>query len=245
MSARTKLLALARASARAPSFLAASSAALPSTSTASSSCGRGVAPSPRPPPFGGAHSRVVVRRGHGADPTFGYDPSRAGTSEYVDKHFGPEPMDVIATRKLRVMTAGYFKDFGGLKKFAGRASTIRCHENNPLVRAALNEPGDGRVLVVDGGGSTRCALMGDNLAALAAKNGWSGVVVNGCVRDVDDVGRCRVGVKAIAAHPVPSSKRDPGLRDVDVSFAGVTVSPGDWIYADSDGVVVSGEELTL
>ena len=145
-----------------------------------------------------------------------------------------------------MVDAGYLRDFGGVKRFSGPAVTIQCFENNPLVRQALGEPGEGRVLVVDGGGSTRCALLGDNLAAMAANNGWSGVIINGCLRDTEDIAKTSVGVKAIAPHPVKSSKRDPGLRDVPVTFAGVTVRPGDWIYADMDGVLVGGpEKFTL
>ena len=122
---------------------------------------------------------------------------------------------------------------------------MKCFENNPLVRASLEEKGAGRVLVVDGGGSRRCALLGDNIAAMAVENGWAGIVINGCIRDSLDISRMDLGVKALATFPLKSSKRDPGLRDVAVSFAGVTVNPGDWIYADGDGVLVSKEELTV
>ena len=113
------------------------------------------------------------------------------------------------------------------------------------MRASLEEPGLGRVLVVDGGGSRRCALLGDNIAAMAVENGWSGVVINGCIRDSLDISKMELGVKALATHPLKSSKRDPGLKGVSVSFAGVTVRPGDWVYADGDGVLVSREELKL
>lgn len=109
----------------------------------------------------------------------------------------------------------------------------------------MEEKGLGRVLVVDGGGSKRCALLGDNIAAMAVENGWSGIIINGCIRDSLDISKMDLGVKALATFPLKSSKRDPGLRDVSVSFAGVTVSPGDWIYADSDGVLVSKEELKV
>ena len=112
----------------------------------------------------------------------GFDASRGGTCEYTDVHY-PDPLDVTMPRKLAIADAGYFRDFGGVARFAGPASTVKCYENNPLVRQALGEPGEGRVLVVDGGGSMRCALLGDNLAGMAADNGWSGVIVNGCIRD--------------------------------------------------------------
>lgn len=174
----------------------------------------------------------------------GYDPSRAGTCEYTDVHY-PDPVDVTVPRKLMVADAGYFRDFGGVKRFSGPATTIKCFENNPLVRQALGEPGEGRVLVVDGGGSMRCALLGDNLAGMAVENGWSGIIINGCLRDSEDIAKMKVGVKAIAPHPVKSSKRDPGMRDVPVSFAGISVKPGDWVYADMDGILVSEDKLEL
>uniref|UniRef100_A0A061SPP2 4-hydroxy-4-methyl-2-oxoglutarate aldolase n=1 Tax=Tetraselmis sp. GSL018 TaxID=582737 RepID=A0A061SPP2_9CHLO len=110
-------------------------------------------------------------------------------------------------------------------------------------RQILGEEGRGRVLVVDGGASERCALLGDQLAELGVKNGWSGVIVNGCIRDSEDIARMPIGVKALATCPLKSSKRDPGLRSVPVSFAGVTVRPGDYIYADKDGILVSAEPL--
>jgi regulator of ribonuclease activity A len=176
-----------------------------------------------------------------AAPMHGFDPERGGLAELTDV-FHPEPVDAVGARSMQFVEAGYLRDFGGVLRFSGPASTVRCFENNPLVREALNEPGRGRVLVVDGGGSRRCALLGDNLAGLAATNGWAGVVINGCLRDAADIGSIPIGVKAIAPHPLKSSKRDPGVRDVPVSFAGVTVTPGDWVYADMDGVIVGGKE---
>ena len=113
------------------------------------------------------------------------------------------------------------------------------------MRACLEEPGVGRVLVVDGGGSKRCALLGDNIAAMAAANAWAGIIIHGCIRDSADIGAMPLGVKALATHPLKSAKRDAGLRDVPVAFAGVTVQPGDWVYADGDGVLVSPVELKL
>jgi regulator of ribonuclease activity A len=112
------------------------------------------------------------------------------------------------------------------------------YEDNVLVRAALEQPGEGRVLVIDGGGSRACALAGDQIAALALTNGWAGLVINGCVRDIDAIGRTPLGVKALAANPRKSQKRGEGDRDVPVTFAGVTFEPGDVLFADADGVVV-------
>jgi regulator of ribonuclease activity A len=129
--------------------------------------------------------------------------------------------------------------FGGIAAFAGKISTVRVHEDNVLVRSALEEPGEGRVLVVDGRGSLRCALLGDQIAALAASNGWSGIVVHGCVRDARALGQIPVGIRALAANPRKSGKLGNGERDVPVTFAGVTFEPGHHLYADEDGVVVS------
>ena len=135
------------------------------------------------------------------------------------------------------------RDLGGSLAFSGQAATVKCFESNPLVRAALEEKGNGRVLVVDAGASRRCAVLGDNLAEMGVKNGWSGIIVNGCIRDSAVIATMPIGVKALGTHPLKSSKRDIGLRDVTVLFAGVTVQAGDWVYADKDGVLVSPNEL--
>jgi regulator of ribonuclease activity A len=129
-----------------------------------------------------------------------------------------------------------FRDFGARRRFAGAVSTVRCFEDNSLVKAALEEAGKHRVLVVDGGGSLRRALLGGNLAAAAVRNGWSGIVVHGCVRDSVELARSEVGVV-----PLPTEKRNTGARDVPVQVAGVWVRPGDWLYADDDGIVVMAE----
>jgi len=132
-----------------------------------------------------------------------------------------------------------FRDYGGRIIFSGLISTVKCHEDNSLVRVALSEPGHGRVLVVDGGGSTRCALLGDILATLGTTNNWSGLVINGCIRDSVEIATIDIGVKAIATHPRKSVKRGDGERDITVHFAGIDFRPGDQLYADSDGVVVT------
>lgn len=131
-----------------------------------------------------------------------------------------------------------FRDHGKRRRFSGPVSTVKCFEDNSLVRAALDSPGRGRVLVVDGGGSLRRALVGGNLAALAARNGWVGVVVNGCMRDAVEMAECDVGLRALALMPVPPNKQNQGARDVPVDIQGVWVRPGDWLYADEDGMVV-------
>ncbi len=136
-----------------------------------------------------------------------------------------------------------FRDFGGLVAFSGPVSTVQCHEDNTLVKAALDSPGEGRVLVIDGGGSLRRALVGGNLAAAAARNGWAGVLVDGCVRDVAELAASAVGIRALANMPLPTEKRGQGQRDVAVRIQGVWVRPGDWLYADADGTVISAAPL--
>ncbi len=136
-----------------------------------------------------------------------------------------------------------FRAFGRHPRFCGPVETVRCFEDNSAVRSALEQPGDGRVLVVDGGGSLRCALLGGNLAQLAARNGWAGVVVNGCVRDVVEIDACGTGVRALAVHPRRSEKRGNGTIGVTVEIGGVRIAPGHWCYADEDGIVVSDAPL--
>lgn len=131
-----------------------------------------------------------------------------------------------------------FKNFGMHKKFCGEIVTLKCFEDNSLVKAAVDSKGDGRVLVVDGGASLRRALLGGNLGAAAAKNGWAGVVIDGCVRDVAELAQSAVGIRALAATPLPTEKRGEGQRGLAIQIQGVWVRPGDWLYADDDGMVV-------
>lgn len=132
-----------------------------------------------------------------------------------------------------------FRDFGQTLDFGGPASTLRTHENNVLVRRALEEPGNGRVLVVDAGGSFRCALLGDRLATLGRDNGWAGLIINGCVRDSAELAEIAFGVKAIGTSPRRSRKDDSvGERDIAIEIGGIEVRPGDQVYADPDGVVI-------
>ena len=132
-----------------------------------------------------------------------------------------------------------FRDYGQRIKFAGPVSTVKCFEDNSLVKAALDTPGQGRVLVVDGGASLRRALVGGNLGAAGAKNGWAGIVVDGCVRDSAELAACDLGIRALGLMPWPTEKRNEGQRDVAVQIQGVWVRPGDWLYADEDGIVVT------
>ena len=133
-----------------------------------------------------------------------------------------------------------FRDFGKRIKFCGTVSTVKCFEDNTFVKAAVDSPGQGRVLMVDGGGSLRRALVGGNLGKAATKNGWAGVVVYGAVRDSAELAECDVGIRALATMPLPTEKRNEGQRDVAVNIEGVWVRPGDMLYADEDGIVVMG-----
>ncbi len=128
--------------------------------------------------------------------------------------------------------------FGAVDRFSGPAATIRCHEDNALVKAVLGEPGEGRVLVVDGGGSLHTALMGDLIAGSAVANGWAGVVIHGAVRDVAVLRTLPLGIKALGSNPRKSAKTGAGERDVPVTFGGATFAPGDLVVGDDDGVVV-------
>lgn len=154
-------------------------------------------------------------------------------------------MDLLTTdlcdaheEKVRVVEP-MFNSFGGHDAFFGRIATLKLFEDNSLVRKALESPGEDRVLVIDGGGSLRRALVGDQLAALGVKNGWAGILVYGCIRDSRAIGEMEIGVFAIDTHPMKTIKKNVGEADIQVCFGGVTFTPGDWLYADEDGVIVS------
>lgn len=138
-----------------------------------------------------------------------------------------------------------FSDFGGELTFEGPISTVKCFEDNSLVRAALETPGQGRVLVIDGGASDRCALLGDNVAQLAIDNDWAGIIIYGCIRDSAEIADMDIAVKALNTHPKKSGKKNTGEREISVHFAGVRYTPGSWVYADLDGIVVADNELSL
>jgi regulator of ribonuclease activity A len=144
--------------------------------------------------------------------------------------------------ELRVLAAALLS-FGARERFCGTARTIKLFEDNSVLAQAVKESGEGQVLVVDAGGSTRCAVLGGNLARNAADNGWSGVVIFGAVRDVDEMDACAVGIRALAVTPRRAIKRGEGQRDLVVSVAGVLVRPGDWVYADRDGVLICTRRL--
>ena len=134
-------------------------------------------------------------------------------------------------------------NYGQIRQFGGAVVTIKCHEDNSLVKQCVEEPGLGRVIMVDGGGSMRRALLGDLLAEKAAANGWSGLIINGVIRDVDEIGRTSIGVQALGSCPIKTEKRGVGERDIDIHIGGVDIAPGDYIYADNNGVVVSKRPL--
>ena len=137
------------------------------------------------------------------------------------------------------------RQLGGQRVFHGRITTIRCFQDNVLLKAALGEPGRGRVLVIDGGGSLGTALLGDMIAGIAQASGWEGIVLHGAVRDTVALARLPIGLKALGSNPRKSRKTGAGERDVPVTFGSVTFTPGHWLYSDEDGIVVSATELPL
>jgi regulator of ribonuclease activity A len=137
-----------------------------------------------------------------------------------------------------------FRVFGGRHAFSGPISTVRCFEDNSRVKEAVESPGAGHVLVVDGGGSRRRALFGDKLGSAAVRNGWAGVIIHGCIRDSAELGRMDLGIRALGTMPLRSEKRGEGERDVPVRFAGVTFRPGEHVYVDEDGVIVARGPLS-
>ena len=145
-------------------------------------------------------------------------------------------------KTLRVV-APMFQRYGDRISFSGQIVTLKIFEDNSLVREAFGEDGKGKVLVIDGGGSLRCALVGDQLAILAAKNGWEGALVYGCIRDSVDINGVDMGVRALNTHPQKSIKKGAGDRNIAVTFGGVTFNPGEFLYADEDGVLVSQKPL--
>lgn len=156
------------------------------------------------------------------------------TADLCDKH----------ADKLQVADP-IFSDFGNVACFEGEIYTLKVFEDNTLVRTALEMDGTGKVLVIDGGGSYRCALVGDNLAALAIENNWRGLVVYGCIRDSRQISEMEIGLKALNTNPAKSIKRNEGQQNIDVRFAGVDFRPGHYLYADEDGIVVSELQLIL
>lgn len=151
--------------------------------------------------------------------------------------------DLYDTHGNRLSVAApIFRSYGGRAALAGKVATLRCFEDNSSVRDALAR-GGAQVLVIDGGGSLRTALVGGLIAALAVDKGWQGLVVNGCIRDSVEMQGLDLGIRALGTNPTRPVKRVAGELDVPVTFAGVTFRPGDWLYADEDGIVVASERL--
>ena len=144
--------------------------------------------------------------------------------------------------ELQIAEPG-LKSYGGKKKFFGTIATLKLFEDNSLVREAVASDGHGKVLVIDGGASLRCALLGDLLAAKAVDNQWNGIIINGCIRDSADIDEMDIGVRAIATHPLKSVKKGIGESEVPLSFSGVKFQPGEYVYVDEDGIIVSSTPL--
>ncbi|HEX2010101.1 MAG TPA: ribonuclease E activity regulator RraA [Roseateles sp.] len=160
------------------------------------------------------------------------------TCDFCDEHKSDD------SGAFRVLPGGLYRSYGGVERFAGPVATLRCLEDNSLVKSAVESPGQGRVLVVDGGGSLRRALIGGNLAAAAASNGWAGVLIHGALRDLAELREARLGLLALGHVPLPTERRGQGLADAVLQIGGgVWVRPGDWLYADEDGVVISAVPL--
>ena len=146
------------------------------------------------------------------------------------------------TRHLQIAEP-IFRSFGGKSAFAGRVTTAKVFEDNVLLRTILGEKVEDRVLVVDGGGSHRCALLGGSLSRLACENGWQGIIVYGCIRDSVEISQLPIGMRALHTHPLKSHKRATGDRDNLITVAGVNFKTGYYVYADEDGIVVADDKL--
>jgi len=138
-----------------------------------------------------------------------------------------------------------FKNYGGRSSFGGEIVTAKCFEDNSVVKETAGKPGRGRVLVVDGGGSLGRALLGDLIAETAAGNGWEGIIIYGAIRDVDPISEIHIGVKALGSIPLKTDRKEVGDLDVPVTFAGVTFNPGEYVYSDSTGIIVSPKPLEM
>jgi len=156
-----------------------------------------------------------------------YAPRLTSTADLLDEHGD----DASVCQTL-------LRSYGGRSVFEGRVATLHCFEDNVVLREQVGQPGGGKVLVVDGGGSHRVALLGDNLAGLALANGWTGLVINGCVRDVAALRELDLGIVALGSNPRPSDKGGDGESNVPVTFGGVTFRPGAYLVRDEDGIVV-------
>jgi len=144
--------------------------------------------------------------------------------------------------KVRVLDS-LFHNYGARSHFSGELVTIKCFEDNSVLKELVNTQGNGKVIVMDGGGSLRRAILGDMLAEKASQNGWAGILINGCIRDADEIAQTPLGVKALNTHPMKTEKRGIGDLNVPVTFAGQTINPGEWLYSDNNGVLISSTPL--
>lgn len=144
--------------------------------------------------------------------------------------------------KVRVVES-MFHNYGGRSIFSGQIVTVKCFEDNTVVKELVGQPGKGKVMVVDGGGSKRCALLGDMLAAQAAENDWEGIIIFGAIRDVDEIRNTKLGVQALGTIPLKSNRQGRGDLNIPVTFGGVNFREGDYVYADNNGIVVAAEPL--
>ncbi|EOY09828.1 hypothetical protein QUC31_010316 [Theobroma cacao] len=151
---------------------------------------------------------------------------------------------LIVSGELRALQP-IFQIYGRRPVFSGPIVTLKVFEDNVLIREFLEEKGNGRVLVVDGGGSLRCAILGGNPVVQAQNNGWAGIVVNGCIRDVDEINGCDIGVRALHSHPMKANKKGIGEKHVPITIAGTRICNGEWLYADTDGILISKTELSV
>ncbi|XP_043702397.1 putative 4-hydroxy-4-methyl-2-oxoglutarate aldolase 2 [Telopea speciosissima] len=163
----------------------------------------------------------------------------AATAEVCDAN-----QQLIVSGELRALQP-IFQIYGRRQVFSGPIVTLKVFEDNVLVREFLEEKGYGRVLVVDGGGSLRCAILGGNPVQQAQNNGWAGIVVNGCIRDVDEINGCDIGVRALGSHPMKANKKGNGEKNFPITIAGTRICDGEWLYADTDGILVSRTELSV
>jgi regulator of ribonuclease activity A len=153
-------------------------------------------------------------------------------------------VDLVDAHRANVKSCPVqFRNYGGRMAFAGPVRTVLCHQDNALIRQVLSEPGDGTILVIDGGGSLGAALIGDVMAGLGQTNGWAGAIINGAVRDVGALREMAFGVKALGSNPMVSDKTGAGAADVPVVIGGVLIRPGMWAYCDEDGVLLSESRL--
>nr|WP_295075488.1 ribonuclease E activity regulator RraA [uncultured Roseateles sp.] len=159
------------------------------------------------------------------------------TCDICDQHKSDE------SGRVRVLPGSAFRSYGALPRLAGPISTVKCFEDNSLVKAAVESAGLGRVLVVDGAGSLRRALLGGNLAAAAAKNGWAGLVIHGAVRDLAELAQAQTGIFALGHVPMPTDRKNQGQADVALHILGATIQPGEWLYADEDGLLIADRPL--